>query len=47
MKRRARASVTEERICGFVDLMTNPLTLLVALAVMVVLAFISAPLYWR
>jgi len=47
LKRRARASVTEERICGFVDLMTNPLTLLVALAVMVVLAFISAPLYWR
>jgi len=47
LKRRARASVTEERICNFVDLMTNPLTLLVALAVMVVLAFISAPLYWR
>ena len=47
LKRRARASVTEERICGFVDLMTDPLTLLVALAIMVVLALISAPIYWR
>ena len=47
LKRRARANLTEERICSFVDAMTNPLTLLVALAVMVVLALISAPLYWR
>ena len=47
LKRRARANLTEERICSFFDAMTNPLTLLVALAIMVVLALISAPLYWR
>jgi hypothetical protein len=47
LKRRARARITDEGICWIVETMTSPIVLLVALAIMVVLAFISAPIYWR
>lgn len=47
LKRRARARITDEGVCIFIEAMTSPLALLVALAVMVILALISAPIYWR
>ncbi|OQB44663.1 MAG: hypothetical protein BWY01_01724 [Synergistetes bacterium ADurb.Bin155] len=47
LKRRARAQITDEGICWFVEIMTSPLALLVALAIMVILALISAPSCWR